>query len=385
MNPDFADALPRGIPPSNPAGAAVEPVFLESAPPVPPGVWQRPGLLEAGCWVLGLLGLHFVAGFAGMVVILLIFVVNSPHLLDQLPPPGSHRAAEVWFHRVAAEGMAFVNQNMALVLAFGAVATVLYALVAVRVRGGRSGLRQLGWRIPYWDHLLFLVLLVPPLSLLSSELQKEVFRLIPGARTELENILGGLRDLPLGLLLLILAAAPALGEELLFRGVIGRGLISRHGLLRGMLLTSVLFGVTHINPAQALGVIPLGMAMHFAYVTTRSFWAPLLLHFLNNALAAFMLKHGQQLAMARLVDDARPMPLPLVVVSAAMAAGLCLLLWQTRARFHAGDGRPCVLSERVGSPVGPGVVIMRPRARRLLLANSTVSIAGFVILLWSLS
>jgi len=39
-----------------------------------------------------------------------------------------------------------------------------------------------------------------------------------------------------------------------------------------MLITSVLFGIMHVNPAQAIGVMPLGLAMHFVYLTTRSFW-----------------------------------------------------------------------------------------------------------------
>lgn len=387
MQPVRSDREPIPAAPAFPEGPVpAEPIFLIAEPPTArPPLRPRPGFFESCLWVLGLLGLHFLAGFAAMALILAIFVASSPQLIDQLPPPGQARATEAWFQRVAAEGMIFVNQNMPVVLAFGALATVLYGLVAVRVRLGRSGLRQLGWRLPFWEHALFLVLLVLPLSLLSSEVQKGIFTLFPAARGELEQVLGSLGVLPLGLLLIILAAAPALGEELLFRGVIGRGMVARYGLLRGMVLTSILFGVTHINPAQALGVIPLGLAMHFAYVTTRSFWSPLMLHFLNNALAALMLKHGEQLGLAKLVDDARPMPLPLAFVSAAMVMGLCLLLWQTRVRFQSGDGQPCDLSERAGAPLHPSVLAVRPRPRRLLLANGTVSFVGFVVILWSLA
>ncbi len=65
-------------------------------------------------------------------------------------------------------------------------------------------------------------------------------------------------------LIVAFAVAPALGEELVFRGVIGRGLIARWGLPAGVLITSVMFAAIHVHPAHVVGVIPVGIAMHFA-------------------------------------------------------------------------------------------------------------------------
>ena len=73
-------------------------------------------------------------------------------------------------------------------------------------------------------------------------------------------------SMSLPLMLLLIAVAPAICEELIFRGLIGRGLIARQGLFRGVVITSLLFAAVHMHPAHAFGVIPLGIAMHVIYL-----------------------------------------------------------------------------------------------------------------------
>jgi membrane protease YdiL (CAAX protease family) len=146
------------------------------------------------------------------------------------------------------------------------------------------------------------------------------------------DVLKDLSSAPLPLLLLIIAVAPALGEELMFRGLIGRGLVARWGVVRGVLLTSLLFGIVHIHPAHALGVIPLGIAMHFVYLTTRSFWAPVLLHFLNNAWATTVTKYSAELEGTELMADNAGLPPQVLVQSLVVTVAISMLLWHTRVR-----------------------------------------------------
>jgi membrane protease YdiL (CAAX protease family) len=93
-----------------------------------------------------------------------------------------------------------------------------------------------------------------------------------------------------GILLVALALAPALGEEIVFRGLIGNGLVRRWGTIAGVLLTSVLFAGVHGFPPHALATLPLALFLHFAYLQTRSLWVPIILHACNNALSVAMLK-----------------------------------------------------------------------------------------------
>jgi membrane protease YdiL (CAAX protease family) len=73
-------------------------------------------------------------------------------------------------------------------------------------------------------------------------------------------------DLPIYLFYaLALSVGPAISEELAFRGVILQGLRSRLGVFSAVLVTSVLFGVIHIDILQGLGAIVIGL--YLGYLT----------------------------------------------------------------------------------------------------------------------
>lgn len=80
-------------------------------------------------------------------------------------------------------------------------------------------------------------------------------------------------------------AAVAVGEELLWRGVLFRIVEERTGTWIALVLTGVLFGLVHlINPhASMWGAIAIaieaGGMLTAAYVATRSLWLPIGLHF----------------------------------------------------------------------------------------------------------
>jgi hypothetical protein len=129
-----------------------------------------------------------------------------------------------------------------------------------------------------------------------------------------------------------MAVSPALGEELIFRGLIGNTLVRNWGAWWGVLATSVLFGVIHIIPVQAIAVIPLGMAMHYVYLMTKSFWAPVLLHLANNSLALLMMASAGELSDAEAQSLEEPLSAGILVASLLTATCLVGVLWQTRRR-----------------------------------------------------
>lgn len=88
---------------------------------------------------------------------------------------------------------------------------------------------------------------------------------------------------------LMIAILPAIGEELLFRGVIQRYLIewlkNKH---IGVLITSVLFSALHL---QFFGFFPrllLGIFFGYLLVWTRNLWVPVIAHFINNGIAVIL-------------------------------------------------------------------------------------------------
>lgn len=86
--------------------------------------------------------------------------------------------------------------------------------------------------------------------------------------------------------LFMIAIIPALGEELLFRGVLQKQLArffrSNHA---GIWVAAILFSALHL---QFYGFIPrlfLGVMFGYLLVWTGSIWIPILAHFVNNAAA----------------------------------------------------------------------------------------------------
>ncbi len=82
---------------------------------------------------------------------------------------------------------------------------------------------------------------------------------------------------------LIIAVMPALGEELVFRGVL-QNIFSRwtKNAHMGIIITAVIFSAIHM---QFYGFLPrflLGMIFGYLYLWSGSLWLPILAHFINN-------------------------------------------------------------------------------------------------------
>ncbi len=86
--------------------------------------------------------------------------------------------------------------------------------------------------------------------------------------------------------LLLIAVIPALGEELLFRGVLQKQLAKWTGNIHwGIFISAALFSALHM---QFFGFFPrlfLGMLFGYLLVWTGSLWVPILAHLLNNGIA----------------------------------------------------------------------------------------------------
>ncbi|MBE9059725.1 CPBP family intramembrane glutamic endopeptidase [cf. Phormidesmis sp. LEGE 11477] len=84
------------------------------------------------------------------------------------------------------------------------------------------------------------------------------------------------------MLFLLLVYAP-LVEELIFRGFLLQRWASKWGLRNGLMASSLLFGVLHIN--NPVGLTLFGLLMGLLYVRSRSLWIPIGCHSLNNLAA----------------------------------------------------------------------------------------------------
>jgi uncharacterized protein len=85
--------------------------------------------------------------------------------------------------------------------------------------------------------------------------------------------------------ILVVVAAP-LCEELVFRGILLQRWATKWNPPIALILTSLLFGALHLN---IVGIGLLGLVAGVLYYQTKSLWAPIALHAMNNTIASLSL------------------------------------------------------------------------------------------------
>jgi len=295
-----------------------------------------PGLPAAVIWTLSV----FVFHLAGIVISsVVLFLVNSDILRELVANPG--RAEKIL--------NPFLEGRAIFLLGGEMLFFVLSAMLATRWQHGAQTARILGLRGIPFSSLVLIVLSVVPLSVLCSGLHEKALPLwervadrFPAldvfSGMNVNQQLGPLSEsVPAWALLLVIAVAPAIGEELIFRGIIGHGLVARYGIWIGVLLTSVFFAVVHLHPAHVLTLLPLAVFLHLSWLATRSFYAPVLIHFLNNALAVFVLKNASELKEAARINEAGEAGWPGILLSAFVLIPAVISLWKNRVEYRLPD------------------------------------------------
>lgn len=313
------------------------PPFVEPARPSVSRFWRGPGLMESCLWTAGVFAAHLTAG--------IILLLGSFILLLGMGIPFSSLQSGEWT-ALGLEGPAF----MLLFLGGDQFSVLLVSLLAAKWRNGGELYRSVNLSRPHVLHLVLIAGLMLPLSILTSEIyragsfvwQQLVDRWSPLGLLDHASSMNWLQEsagsLPLPMLVLAIALGPALSEELIFRGVIGRGLVARWGLPAGILISSALFAAVHLHPVHALAVFPLGIALHLIYLAARSFWAPVWLHFLNNAWATTATAMHPELAKESLAPSGST-NVGLMIASTVAVVVLGTLLYHTRRRYVLDDGR----------------------------------------------
>jgi membrane protease YdiL (CAAX protease family) len=275
--------------------------------------------------------------------------------------------------------------GVALVAAHALI--ILFALVLLRIIAGRDWYRQVAIRLPSWTQVGLIVAVWPAFSFLANGIGHVIQRYLHvpsfffqegGGGANLDKVLSGWVLLPA---VFVIAVIPAISEELWCRAFLGRGLVGRHGPVLGVLGTSFLFGVIHVDPAQGMVAMVMGVGLHYFYLTTRSLLIPSLMHFLNNALAVILPSISGLAALGR---DENQGERSLALYSGAMVLlfAVCFVLYQSRPRLRSDGPGPA------WQPPYPGVALPPPdsgthletaRLSQVSLALLAAGIAAFVV------
>lgn len=226
-----------------------------------------------------------------------------------------------------------LGRALAPAIGIAQVTSLVFALLVVRLVLGSDWTRLLALRAPSATQVVLVLLGLPAFLLLPSlvaELARELFRQAGmkdiGYQKDLEQLFKGW---PMWYGILMIGVAPGIIEELWCRGFLGRGLVGHYGPVLGVLLTSALFGLLHVDPPHVVATAVMGVALHYMYLMTRSLWVPMLLHFLNNSLAVVLTQRPD------LAGEAANADVPGIVYMAAgiLAAAVAYALYRARARL----------------------------------------------------
>lgn len=139
--------------------------------------------------------------------------------------------------------------------------------------------------------------------------------------------------------LVVLAITPALCEELLFRGYVQRQLERGAGVVGGIVISGIVFGLYHLRLTQAIPLCVLGIYLAWLVWRTGSLWPAIVVHFINNAMSIAIgayISSREDLNMA----DVEGMSMPWYLVIAGLAVFLvAITITRRRAEALLGQTR----------------------------------------------
>lgn len=120
--------------------------------------------------------------------------------------------------------------------------------------------------------------------------------------------------------ILVIGLAPAIFEEIFFRGTLQRLLIHLFDNAHiGIFITSFIFAGVHLNIMQIVPMMFLALVLGYICYYTKSIWPSIVLHFLNNSTAVVVnyLEDKSELAK-QLADDQYSPSIVLTIASFAL-------------------------------------------------------------------
>ncbi len=137
--------------------------------------------------------------------------------------------------------------------------------------------------------------------------------------------------------LFLIALIPAIGEELLFRGVLQQILAKWTGKIHlAIFISGFLFSAIHL---QFFGFLPrliLGLVLGYMFYWSKNLWLPILAHFTNNALAViFSYQLVAQKVQVDLLNEEIPVNFSAALIS-FFAVALLMYLLHKKASIKKG-------------------------------------------------
>ena len=286
-----------------------------------------------GAWVRQVMHhRHELPSIGNAVLCAIIILVVKFFVSFGLTMPGS------WGH--------FAKQTVISLLATVGMPALLMAIVLTR-NPGRS-LRLNSCRIPVCAAAILAAICLHPLMMWFTTLVMYVYPPtgdLVATETAISHLLG---DAPgLWAILLVFAAAPAIMEELAFRGFILSGFQRIKGNWSAILLASLFFGMAHSVLQQSIITFLVGVILGWIAVRTNSLVPCVLYHATHNAVTVLISFANEQVVTRApilnwtLQESAGSYHYSLLAGILMSVVGLMVLMWMLKNPFgHNSNPRP---------------------------------------------
>jgi uncharacterized protein len=123
------------------------------------------------------------------------------------------------------------------------------------------------------------------LSLLIVQLMSKLF---PIQYANFLETMSVIVDAPFIMVLLAVVIVAPLFEEVMFRGIIYDALSKRMNVYISVIVAGLFFGIYHMNIFQGTYASLIGIVMGLSIIWTKSIWAPIIIHFVNNLVSVLL-------------------------------------------------------------------------------------------------
>lgn len=139
------------------------------------------------------------------------------------------------------------------------------------------------------------------------------------------------------LALFVVAILPAVGEELLFRGIIMRFAArrSKGAFAFPLVISALLFALIHFHPYGLPAIFIAGILLGLVYWWTGSLWLAILAHFMHNGTQAYLIYISKNNAGLRQAMDSNELPVWLIGAGLALFLAMFYLLYKNRTPLSA--------------------------------------------------
>ncbi len=144
-----------------------------------------------------------------------------------------------------------------------------------------------------WPVAIILGCCIHPAYAMLASLIQAVYPLSPQTIESLGPFEQLVNEAPFWNVVLVLALIPAICEEIAYRGFIFNGLRQNQAGLRAVLVTAVLFGLSHGVLQQSLAATVMGLMLGWITLRCGSLFPAMIIHVINNALSVSLGRLGE--------------------------------------------------------------------------------------------